>query len=430
MAYPEVNPDVPVVAPNAPITTDFSFTVPEKLLSNVCVCSAHHTDSHLSLPPSFGDHTAAPLDDGAPTRTKVEYKIVAKAYRKEDQNSQNSNLLLIGHTFRTIRVVPTATWLSEAQQSLVTSDIAPPQYTEQMIEAPSKTLRKGLFKSLGTLNVSVSSGKHIFVAASSPGLVPAQKASQPINNVRFNIRYHSKQASNPQLPILSQISAKICRSTRWRTRTYMPSTKEYTSSSQLLSSMRPNSDMLRWTEGTSHTYTSTVTIPFSLSQALNNRELLVPSFQTCLISHEHRLEIKLGFEMKDMSGTLSTVSVAVPIQVAIVPLAPGKALDRMLTFQNGSSRIDRSSPDCDQDENTGLRESNDEANGALAASEERDEDETGGDDLCDSQRTQQERTRRKRLRSRAGRDQPQPVILKQKIEDGNNTVITLFKRIL
>ena len=396
MAYPDVNPAVPVVAPNAPITTDFSFTVPETLLSNACVCSGHHTDSHLSLPPSFGDHTAAPFDDGAPTRTKVQYKLVAKAYRKQNQNSQNSNLVLIGHTFRTIRIVPTAAWLNEAQQSLVASEVAPPQYTEQMIEAPSKTLRKGLFKSLGTVNVSVSSGKYMFVAASSPGVIPSQKASQPINNIRFNIRYCSKQNNNPQLPILSQISAKICRSTRWRTRTYMPSTKEYTSSSQLLSSMRPNADMLRWTKDTCNTYTSTVTIPFSLSQVLNNRELLIPSFQSCLISHEHRLEIKLGFEVKDMSGTLSTVSVAVPVQVAVVPLVPDEAVDRMLTFKNGGSGIDRSSPDCDQEENDGLCESNNDVTGPPAAAEECEEEETGGDDLRDSQRKQQERTRRKR----------------------------------
>lgn len=125
----------------------FTFNIPAQLLPKACthdVAADHVRDTHLTLPPSFGDPDLSGfgsvlLDDLAPDMSKIVYGVKVRIA----QRSLCDNLVhILGERLKKVRVKPA--FEEQAPLNIDGNDEYRPKQ--------EKTIRKGLFKGkLGTL---------------------------------------------------------------------------------------------------------------------------------------------------------------------------------------------------------------------------------------------------------------------------------------
>lgn len=177
----------------------FTFNIPAQLLPKACthnVVADHVRDTHLMLPPSFGDPDLSGfgsvlLDDLAPEMSKIVYGVKVRIV----QRGLSDNLLhLIGERLKKVRVKPAY----EEQPPLNIDGNA--EYRPKQ----EKTIRKGLLKGkLGTLTAQTMQPK--------PFNIPGARTidNKPITTVAKLVLRFDPAEEGAKPPALSSLHTKL-----------------------------------------------------------------------------------------------------------------------------------------------------------------------------------------------------------------------------
>ena len=177
----------------------FTFNIPAQLLPKACthnVVADHVRDTHLMLPPSFGDPDLSGfgsvlLDDLAPEMSKIVYGVKVRIA----QRGLSDNLIhVIGERLKKVRVKPAY----EEQAPLNIDGNA--EYRPKQ----EKTVRKGLLKGkLGTLTAQTMQPK--------PFNIPGARTTdnKPITTVAKLVLRFDPAEEGAKPPALSSLHAKL-----------------------------------------------------------------------------------------------------------------------------------------------------------------------------------------------------------------------------
>ncbi|KAF9692026.1 hypothetical protein EKO04_010074 [Ascochyta lentis] len=177
----------------------FTFNIPAQLLPKACthdVVSDHVRDTHLMLPPSFGDPDLsgfgnALLDDLAPEMAKIVYGVKVRIA----QRGFSDNVVhIIGERLKKVRVKPA--FEEQAPLNIDGNDEYRPKQ--------EKTIKKGLFKGkLGTLTAQTMQPK--------PFNIPGARTSnnRPITTVAKLVLRFDPAEEGAKPPALSSLHTKL-----------------------------------------------------------------------------------------------------------------------------------------------------------------------------------------------------------------------------
>ena len=329
----------------------FTFVVPPQLLPRSCThkcANSQVKDTHLHLPPSFGDPELAGdgvhlLDDMAPAMAKVSYFIRARLIRDHDGPEA-----LVSEATKKLLITP-----AFEEQPPLNIDGHDDDYKMRL----EKTVRKGFMKGkLGKLVIESSQPKSFRLPAVSPG-----ESNLPVSTMaKVQIRFDPQDANSPP-PRLSSLVSKLkvttffASSPRHRipvkgttfpdmsqgyiTETLSLSTLciasvEWTPHrpgespappSPLLAPPRRDSAMSQTSTAStaskiaapssSHRpanpfYTATILVPLSLPTATKH---FVPTFHSCIVSRVYALAVSLAVQGQPLSPALT---LKLPVQVS------------------------------------------------------------------------------------------------------------------
>lgn len=328
-------------------TFPFTFVVPTHLLPRACShkCDNNHVkETHLLLPPSFGDpglsgYDDKLLDDLAPDMTRVSYSIRVKMTKWNNDGSEN----VIMEASKKLRIKPTY----EEQAPLnIDND-------EEYCGRQEKTLRKGFMKGkLGRLVMEAAQPKSFMLPAMAPG-----DAIPPITTMaKVRLRFDPHEASSPP-PRLGSLSSKLKVTTFYassprhafptRNTTYPDMSQGYISETLQLSSLcvasvdwqrhdpdgatSQQGDLERRDSALStssvvssnqaipapssnyHTnlpyYTANIVVPLSLPA----NKHFVPTFHSCIVSRVYALGLTLTTHGQPLGPSLS---LKLPVQIS------------------------------------------------------------------------------------------------------------------
>lgn len=328
----------------------FTFVVPEQLLPLACVHKIAHPiirDSHLQLPPSFGDpilsgYGPTLLDDMAPDMAKITYAVKVKLLK--DDGGETST---IAETSKKLRIKP-----AYEEQPPIDIDGTHEDYCHRQ----EKTIRKGVLKGkLGRLVIEASQPKSFCLPA-----VPVGEAISAVSTMaKVVLRFDPASESCPP-PRLGSLSSKLKVCTYFATtpRQALPSrtqmnfdmTQGYISDMVQLSSMcvasvdwkkheawespesrrastlSTMSTMSRMTIGSNTLspgvipdasssykensfYTASILVPSSLPTTKH----LVPTFHSCLVTRQYALHLNLSTHGQPLGPS---VNLKLPIQIS------------------------------------------------------------------------------------------------------------------
>ena len=327
----------------------FTFVVPTHLLPRACAhnCDNDHVkETHLLLPPSFGDpdlcgYDGKLLDDFAPDMARVSYCIKVKMTKWRDDGTEN----VVSEASKRLRIKPAY----EEQPPLnIDSD---DEYCGRL----EKTLRKGLVKGkLGHLVMEASQPKSFRLPATAPGdaipsittmakvklrFDPHDESSQPprLSSLSSKLKVTTFFASTPRhafpsrtttFPDMSQgyisdavpLSTLCVASVDWHrheagSTVPIPSTSPLRRDSALSTSSACSSDYNTIPAPSSHYhqhlpfYTATVIVPLSLP----TNKHFVPTFHNCIISRIYALSLHLTTHGQPLGPSLT---LKIPIQIS------------------------------------------------------------------------------------------------------------------
>lgn len=237
------------------------------------------------------------------TRSKIEYQVRVKVVTVVDGKSS-----IAAETKESVQVMPTYTWWQQRQPH--TPSESSPEY--ERVESPfrlpeespktrnveqEKVLKKGLFgKKRGKVSVDIEAtdSYSINVGQSTPTTM-SNSLSLPIK-----MRYSPISADLP--PNVSSLSARLYARTKYSVDPSKPQfTATYATSIPILKTSTPSPSTPLWLEDSSTSaisFVSNLLIPMTLPPAAGSSEkkVLLPSFESCLISRSYEIEVKIGFE--------------------------------------------------------------------------------------------------------------------------------------
>ncbi|KAL7268189.1 hypothetical protein RUND412_009202 [Rhizina undulata] len=302
-------------------TFPFTFVVPERLLPTACShCVQNPTvvEEHLRLPPSMGDQTApkdgeCALDDASPDMTKISYMLRARILRRRESDNK---MLTLQDTARKVRIIPTVEDLPPLLEDA----------SGDYVLSKEKDIRKGLFKGkLGRLVVDVEQPMPLQV---KPGFV-----CPPTTTVPMAIKFIPADESY-QPPKLGTLTTKLRISTFYATKpmTGIPrkaaasldaSLGCYSTSVFLSSRCVEGAKWTRESSSSNTFYTTHLLVPVIAPKC----KILVPTFNSCLISRQYALE--LSFSVQASAHTSPSLSLTLPLQVSNPPSSPPSASDNL-----------------------------------------------------------------------------------------------------
>jgi hypothetical protein len=177
----------------------FTFNIPAQLLPKACthdVVADHVRETHLTLPPSFGDPDLSGfgsvlLDDLAPEMSRIVYGVKVRIAQR---NLSDNQISILGERLKKVRVKPA--FEEQAPLNIDSNDEYRPKQ--------EKTVKKGLFKGkLGTLTARTMQPK--------PFNIPGARTSEnrPITTVaKLVLRFDPADESSAP-PVLGSLHTKI-----------------------------------------------------------------------------------------------------------------------------------------------------------------------------------------------------------------------------
>lgn len=315
-----------------PVELPFTFIVPRQLLPVDCACpTAAPTAQHLNLPPSLGFWD--PSDDMSADmyvlsaenyadvsfRSKIEYQVRVKVLSKVDRKST-----VAAEAIEPVQILPLYSWWQSLRPQLrsesptyerVEPPVGPPSESNPLntVEAAGK-IRKGFWgKRKGTVSVSIEVPDTYYI---NVGYSSGTSLSMPIK-----MRYSPISADLP--PSVSSLSARLHARTAYNVdwRKDPRNSGVYTTNVTILKSSTPSTSTPLWLEDSSSSqlsFISNLLVPINLPPAAGSRtakgdKVLLPSFESCLISRSYEIEIRIGFH----GG--SEVTLRIPTSIVAKP---------------------------------------------------------------------------------------------------------------
>lgn len=318
-----------------PVELPFTFTVPRQLLPVDCGCpTAAPNAQHLNLPPSLGFWD--PSDDmsadmyvlsvenyaDVSSRSKIEYQVQVKILSKVDGKST-----VAAEAIEPVQILPLYSWWQSLRPQL-RSESPTYERVEPPVGSPSESnplntvnaegkIRKGFWgKKKGTVSVSIDvpDTYHINVGH-SPG-TSHNPLSMPIK-----MRYSPISADLP--PSVSSLSARLHARTAYNVdwRKDPRNSGVYTTNVTILKTSTPSTSTPLWLEDSTSSqlsFISNLLVPINLPPAVGSRtakgdKVLLPSFESCLISRSYEIEIRIGFHGgSEVTLRIPTLIVAKP----------------------------------------------------------------------------------------------------------------------
>ncbi|MCJ1443345.1 MAG: hypothetical protein MMC23_003843 [Stictis urceolatum] len=313
----------------------FTFVVPEKLLPQACTHKKENEavlDSHLQLPPSFGDPMMASdgktlRDDLAPNMTVISYAI--RVIITRPPKNANSRPGVVADSMKKLRIIPR----TEEQPPLRVS----PNSEDDYILEKSKTVKRGMFK-----------GKHGTLTMSAPQPAPLRlpyhnsTSTCPTTTMAtVELRFDPADAKSKP-PRLGSLMTKLKAATFYATtplRDYPSKSNAYLYDSQrgiFVESLPLSSrcvESAQWTAqepplrrdsaisipqtplpaDTLPYYTSRILVPVDLP---TNTKSFVPTFHSCLVSRVYALDMVLTAHSPSSVGGTTNLHIKLPLQIA------------------------------------------------------------------------------------------------------------------
>ena len=298
-----------------PLELPFTFTVPRQLLPTICPSSnLEEKERHLQLPPSMGCWNHA--DDMSPdmylsratnvvlmSRSKIEYEVRVQVQSTVDGKSKN-----VAESIEPVQIMPLYQWwqslrsrpaASPSYEQVVSPSTTPSEHGQPTTVEVEKTLKKGFLgkkKGRVTVSMEVPDSYYINVGQSDNTVNPL---SMPIK-----MRYSPITADLP--PNVSSLSARLHARTKYNVdRGIEPRNAGiYNTSITLLKAATPSTSTPLWLEESTTnklSFVANLLIPMNLppaagSSSSKGQKVLLPSFDSCLISRSYELEVRIGFE--------------------------------------------------------------------------------------------------------------------------------------
>ncbi|KAE9993497.1 hypothetical protein EG327_004751 [Venturia inaequalis] len=326
----------------------FTFVVPQQLLPLACVHKTTHQtirDTHLQLPPSFGDPVLSGygpklLDDMAPDMTKITYGIKVKLLKDEGEETNT-----IVEATKRLRIKP-----AFEEHPPIDIDGTHEDYCHRQ----EKTIRKGIWKGkLGRLVIEASQPKSFHLPAVPPGEAipavstmakvvlrfdPASESCPPprLGSLSSKLKVCTYFATTPRqaLPTrtqmnydmtqgyisdMIQLSSMCVASVYWQKHEAWesPESRRASTLSTMSTTMKIGSNTLSpglipdassSYKGNSF-YTASILVPMSLPASKH----LVPTFHTCLVSRQYALHLNLSTHGQPLGPS---VNLKLPIQIS------------------------------------------------------------------------------------------------------------------
>ncbi|KAK4626255.1 hypothetical protein CLAFUW4_04332 [Fulvia fulva] len=316
----------------------FVFVVPQQLLPRICQHKAANQslrDTHLQLPPSFGDKEAEwkaeSVDDMVPEMASIRYGVFARISKDKEEGGDTVKATIASKA-RRVRVVPA----TQEQPPLIVENDS--EYTMRK----ERTIRKGVLQGkLGTLVVEASQPAPMRLQAHRTGeqqpsmatvvlrFDPVDTKSPPprLGSMATRLKvctyfastarstFPTKQAS---LLDLSQgmhseqinLSSRCVASVEWTKHDGSKPVLERRDSGLSATGSTPTTTTPEPSEtykGKSY-YTSKILVPLTLPST----KAFAPTFHTCLVSRVYQLKLELGLHTAGIGGT---IDLKVPIQI-------------------------------------------------------------------------------------------------------------------
>lgn len=338
MPVPDANYPVPrTLESGSTLRIPFTFVLPNFLTLSACnhaVVGDHVRDEHLCLPPSMGSWARGnwEKDDLAPRMAEVGYAIKARVWKSAEERKHPVKVM---EAVKAIQVLP-----AFAEQAPLNVNWRDDLY--QM--SKTKALRKNLISSkMGRLTVSGQQPRAVILK--TDGRVAADSVAQ------LDLAFEPL-TTDARPPKITAVSSKITAHTfytagpigsfpnvgSWLREGHLDRRGLYSSSVNLPAQPAPAS--LAWTpepgynsrdsgygtadsseEGSGKQQkqrrVATLLVPISLPTA---KRTFVPTFHSCILSRVYSLHVSLT--VVSSGGASSTVSVALPLQVAVEAVVP------------------------------------------------------------------------------------------------------------
>jgi hypothetical protein len=231
------------------------------------------------------------------SRSKIEYKVHVKVLSMVTGKST-----IAAEAVETVQLLPIYTWWESRRSQQISSTSPTYELTESPLAASpkivqaEKKLKKGLFgKTRGTVVVSIETADSYYINIGQSETNLAHSLSIPIN-----LRYCPISADLP--PSISSLSVRLHGKTSYNVDSCreLRNAGAYTTSVTILRTSTPSTSTPLWLEDSTSSQSSFVSnllVPMNLpSTTAKGKKVLLPSFETCLISRSYEVEIRIGFE--------------------------------------------------------------------------------------------------------------------------------------
>lgn len=236
------------------------------------------------------------------SRSKIEYEVRVKVLSIVDGNSK-----VIAESIEPVQIMPVYPWwqsrrsqqTSPSYELVESTSQTPSQHGQPTTVEVEKTLKKGFLgkkKGRVAINIEVPESYHINVGSSDNTVNPL---SMPIQ-----MRYSPISADLP--PNVSSLSARLHACTKYNVDSgkVQRNAGTYNTSITLLKAATPSTSTPLWLEDSTSdklSFVSNLLIPMNLPPAAGSpsskgQKILLPSFNSCLISRSYEFEVRIGFE--------------------------------------------------------------------------------------------------------------------------------------
>lgn len=244
---------------------------------------------------------------------------------------------LAAEAIENIHILPVYSWWQSRHSSQLSPSYEYVESASQLSGTPKvveveRAVKKGLMgKKKGSIAVSVEVPDAFYVNVDASQISNSQ-------SLTIAMRYTPMSADHP--PNVSSLSARLHARTKYNVDSHadLRNVGTYNTSITILKASTPSTSTPLWFEDSGSTrpsFVASLLVPLSLppvagSAVAKGQKVLLPSFESCLISRSHEIEVRIGFE----GG--NEVSLRIPTSILAKPAtaAAEAALDQAVQLAN------------------------------------------------------------------------------------------------
>ena len=252
-------------------------------------------------------------------RSKIQYKVRVKVL-----SLNNGKKTVAAEASERVQILSLYTWWQHqfsGNTSPTYEEMESPAGTGSPVANPKvtrveKVLKKGLLgKKRGVISIGIEAPDSYDIS------VGTSETVKTAVSVAIQMRYSPITADLP--PKISILSAKLLAHTTYNVDSNQDRRNQgvYSTSVKLIKPLTPSTSAPLWLEDSSSgelAFVSNLLVPISLPPAAGTRsvkgeKVLIPSFESCLISRSYEIEIRIGFDGgSDIMGRVPATILAKP----------------------------------------------------------------------------------------------------------------------